>query len=433
MKCLDCDNALIKLPTFQGPDLDVCPSGHGLWLDAGEVNCFVEDYLSLKQATGSGGGVAARTQTKCPLCTIQMNTEAIAGTTLAWCNVCHGCWLPYGCLTHLNETYKGAAVRIQIDEPELYARAVARTKTLHPVIHAQPTSQRTAPGNMWFWSVFFGLALVIAGLIFVAGVKKSLHTTRWNQPPDALLFYLIGGVVGGLGLLWYGWTVQQRTRLIESIPTSPIRSLALGLVEINGQAEGKGESLISPFGGLPCVFYSYTVEERVSSGNDTRWKTIASGTSDQPFFVRDATGRVLVVPLGAQLMLPDERSIRTSWLGELPAVAVTGLRRLGIASASWMGNKVLRCRESVIVPNESIYVLGAALEHHGMSHHIANESRLYIGHSRDQTFIISDRSEKDLVSKLTWQMWACFLGGLIVVAACTALLLNRYVSVIEPS
>jgi len=132
-------------------------------------------------------------------------------------------------------------------------------------------------------------------------------------------------------------------------------------------------------------------------------------------------------------MLPDERSIRTSWLGELPAVAVTGLRRLGIASASWMGNKVLRCRESVIVPNESIYVLGAALEHHGMSHHIANESRLYIGHSRDQTFIISDRSEKDLVSKLTWQMWACFLGGLIVVAACTALLLNRYVSVIEPS
>ena len=437
MKCLDCDNDLIRLPTSQGPDLDVCPSGHGLWLDAGEGNCFVEDYLSLKQAMGSGGGVAVRTHTKCPRCTIQMNAEAIAGTTVAWCNVCQGWWLSYGCLTHLNETYRGAPVTIRIDEPELYARAVARTKTLQPVTHAQPTSQRTAPENMWFWSLFFGVALAIAGLIFVAGIQKVLHTTRWNQPPNAMVFYLIGGAVGGLGLFWYGWTVQQRKRLIESIPTSPIRSLALGLVEISGQAEtegeGEGEGLTSPFSGLPCVFYSYAVEEQVRSGNNTRWKTIASGTSEQPFFVRDATGRVLVVPLGAQLILPDERSIRTSWLGELPSVAVAGLRRLGIASTSWMGNKVLRCRESFILPDESIYVLGAALEHHGMGQHIANESRLYIGHSRDHTFIISNRSEKDLVSRLTWQMWACFLGGLIVVAACAGLVLIRYVSTLEPS
>ena len=77
MKCLDCDNDLLRLPTAQGPDLDVCPSGHGLWLDPGEVNCFVEDYLSLKQrwAVVECGGP---TQTKCPRCAIQMESEAIA-------------------------------------------------------------------------------------------------------------------------------------------------------------------------------------------------------------------------------------------------------------------------------------------------------------------------------------------------------------------
>jgi hypothetical protein len=227
-------------------------------------------------------------------------------------------------------------------------------------------------------------------------------------------------------MLWYGWKAQQRKRLIAGIPTSPIRSLALGLVEISGQAEPEAEPLTSPFGGLPCVFYSYAVEERVRSGKNTHWKTIASGTSERPFFVRDATGKVLVVPSGATLVLPDERISRTNWHGELPPLALAGLGRLGIATHGWMGSKTLRCRESLILPDESVYVLGTALEHHRMSHHIANESRLYIGSSRDHAFIISDRSEKNLLSRLTWQMWAGFLGGLALIAACVAILVDRY-------
>jgi hypothetical protein len=159
---------------------------------------------------------------------------------------------------------------------------------------------------------------------------------------------------------------------------------------------------------------------------------IASGTSERPFYVHDATGRALVVPLGANLILPDERSIRTSCLGELPPLATAGLSRLGIASNSWMGDKTLRCRESFILPDESIYVMGTALEHQGMGHHIANESRLYIGSSRDHAFIISDRSEKDLLSRLTWQMWAGFIGGPVLAATCAATICNRYLTSIAP-
>jgi Zn-finger nucleic acid-binding protein len=432
MKCLDCQNNLVRLPTTQGPDLDVCPSGHGLWLDAGEVNCFVENYLALKQAVGNGGGVAVRTETACPRCAIQMDSETIAGTSVQSCSVCHGWWLAQGSLTQLNERYKGAAVRIRIDEPGLYARALARTNALPDASHHLPRSGTNNSGNLWFWSLFFGLALTIAGFIFAAGIQKTIHTTRWSHPPDGLLLYLVMAVVGGLWLVWHGWTIQQRKRLIESIPTSPIRSLALGLVEINGRAEPEAELLTSPFSGLPCVFYSYTVEERVGSGKNTRWETIANGTSERPFVVRDATGRVLVVPLGATLMLPDERVSRTSWLGELPPLAVAGLSRLGIASTSWMGNKTLRCRESFVLPDESVYVMGTALEHQGMNHHIANESRLYIGSSRDHAFIISDRSEKDLLSRLTWQMWAGFIGGPVLVVAGAAIICDRYLTSVTP-
>jgi len=426
MKCPDCRNNLVRLPTTQGPDLDVCASGHGLWLDAGEVNCFVEDYLSLKEAVGSGGGgVAVRTQATCPRCAIQMDSGSVAGATITSCSICHGWWLAQGCLTRLNESYKGAAVVIRINEQDLYTRATARMKTLLHQSSHQPVPGKTGSGNLWFWSLFLGLALVIAGIIFVAGVQKTVHANRWSQPPEAMLLYLLVGMAGGLALLWYGWHAQQRKRLIAGIPTSPIRSLALGLVEINGQAEPEAEPLTSPFGGLPCVFYSYKVEEYTGTDKNARWNTIATGTSEQPFYVRDTTGRVLVVPDGATLLLPDERITRTNWHGELPPRALAGLRRLGIAAHGWMGDKTLQCREAFILPGESLYVLGTALEHHGMGHHIANESRLYIGSSRDHDFIISDRSEKHLLSQLTWQIWAGFLGGLALIAGCVAMVLDR--------
>ena len=403
-----------------------------MWLDAGEVNCFVENYLSLKQAVDSGGGVAIRTQTTCPRCAIQMDSDVVGGIALKSCSFCHGWWLAHGCLTQLNETYTGAAVTIRLNEQELYARAMTRMTAPPHVSSHQSMAGRNNSNNLWFWGLFFGLGLVIAGLIFVAGFQKTLHTTRWSQPPDGFLLYLIMAAIGGLWLVWHGWTAQQRKCLIESIPTSPIRSLALGLVEISGRAQPETELLTSPFGGLPCVYYSYAVEERVSSGKSTRWITIASGTSDRPFFVRDATGQVLVVPFGADLVLPDERVSRTSWLGELPPLAVAGLSRLGIASNGWMGNKTLRCRESFILPDESIYVMGTALEHQGMSHNTANESRLYIGSSRDHVFIISDRSEKDLLSRLTWQMWAGFIGGPVLVITSAAIICDRYLTSVTP-
>jgi len=314
---------------------------------------------------------------------------------------------------------------IRLDEQELYASALARIKAGQAPFPEQPIPVKSDSGNLWFWSIFLGLTLVIAGIIFVAGIQKTFRTNPWTQLPDAMLFLLLAGTAGGLWLFWYGWTAQQRKRLIAGIPTSPIRSLALGLVEVSGKAEPEAEPLTSPFGGLPCVFYSYRVEERTGTDKNARWNTIVNGTSDQPFFVRDATGRVLVVPDGATLVLPDERIIRTNWQRELPPLALAGLRRLGIATQGWMGNKTLRCRESLILPQESLYVLGTALEHHGMSHHIANESRLYIGSSREHAFIISDRSEKDLLTRLTWQMWGGFLGGLALIAACAAMTLDH--------
>jgi hypothetical protein len=222
--------------------------------------------------------------------------------------------------------------------------------------------------------------------------------------------------------------IRQRKRLIESIPTSTIRSLALGLVEISGQAQPEESLLSAPFSGLPCVFYSFAVEEHVGSGKHARWETIAEGTSEQPFFVHDTTGRVLVVPLGAELILPNEHIFRNDWLRELSPTAIAGLNRLGISTERWIGNKTLRCRESFIQPEEQVYVLGTAHEQLGAKELVENSARLYIGSSRDHEFIISDRSEKDLLSRLRWQVLAYGAGGLALAATCLIVIFKYYLT-----
>ena len=433
MKCPDCQQDLVEVPTSHGPELDVCSSGHGLWLDVGEVNFFVEDYTSLKRALGDAGGIAVMTETLCPRCGHHMESETVSRTSFLSCDSCHGWWLPHGILTRLNETYRGAAVPIQIHEAVLYTQAAARHRALNDTFRGQPRFNKTRanPQGMWFWALFFGLALAIGGIIFIAGIGKAMNTAQWNRPPDQTLLYLAAGTVGGFGLFIYGWVLHQRKRLIESIPTSTIRSLALGLVEINGQAQPEEGLLSAPFSGLPCVFYSYAVEEHVGSGKHARWETVAKGTSEQPFFVSDTTGRVLVVPLGAELILPDERIYRNDWFGELSSTTITGLNRLGISTERWIGSKTLRCREAFIQPEEQVYVLGTALEQSGAKELVESSARLYIGGSQDHEFIISDRSEKDLSSRLQWQMLAYGAGGLALAATCLIVIFKYYLTTVS--
>jgi hypothetical protein len=323
-------------------------------------------------------------------------------------------------------------VPIQIGETELYTQAASRHHIRNNRVRHQSGSQ-TLPSNakgLWFWVLFFGFALVIGGVVFAAGIGKTLRTTMWSRPPDQLFFFLAAGGLGGIGLCIYGWILRQRKRVIESIPTSTIRSLALGLVEISGRAQPEEQVLSSPFSGFPCVFYTYAVEERVGSRKHTRWETIAKGTSDQPFFINDTTGRVLVVPLHAELILQDERIVRNDWLGALPPTTIAGLNRLGISTERWLGSKTLRCRESFILPEMQVYVLGTAHEHRGATERIENAARLYIGSHHDHAFIISDRSEKDLLSHLRWQVWAYGAGGLALTASCLTIFVKFYLRTI---
>jgi Zn-finger nucleic acid-binding protein len=420
MQCPSCRNDLVEIPTREGPQLDVCP-GHGLWLDVGEATLFVENYRALEEASPPpvNGPTTAQSAT-CPQCGGLLDRATVLGTPLLACCACHGWWLPKGSLTRLNATAGGGAAPIRFDEAEFYRRAEKRaSREAQRGVQSRHGPRRQ---QVWFWTVFSATALLFAVLPFMVGIRKIVAAEPWPAPYSRGWLVLAAGTLAGIGASAYGFVLNNRKRLIESIPTSTVRSLAIGLVEVRGRAAPERELLRAPFSGMPCVLFSYTVEELRTSGKRSRWDAIAEGTSREPFYVNDDTGRVLVVPFDAQLMLPNHRTTRSNCAAALPEEISLGLLKLGIAVNGWFGEKTIRCSETFILPDEQVYVMGTAQELRGAVEGAENAARLYLGSSRDNEFIISNQSEKELLSALRWQVWASIGGGPVLALLCLLLM-----------
>ena len=430
MNCLQCQATLVEIPTPETPQIDVCPKGHGLWLDAGEIDFFVENYRALQAATDGATKTATSTQpAPCPRCGGLLDAKTVSGVALLICSSCKGWWLPQGSFTRLNEAYRGGSAPIRVNESSFYARAVARASAPNrtqprPVVRSASTPRLE---GLLFWLTFLGLSLVLVGFIVFQITRRTAATAHLTRAPDEFFFWLILGVVGGVGLFIYGFILNRKKRLIESIPTSTVRSLAVGLVEVAGSVQPDGPILRAPFSGAPSVVFSYKVEERHGSGKYERWETIAHGTSDQPIFVRDDTGTVLVVPLDAELIMKNTNTYQNDWLRSLPPETIAGLIRLGIDTGVWLAHKTLRCHESFIRTGEAVYVLGTARENPAADSGGGNAERLYIGSSPDEAFIISDRSEKELLFRLRWQVPALLFGGPALTVASLMAILTWYI------
>lgn len=86
-------------------------------------------------------------------------------------------------------------------------------------------------------------------------ISGSPIIKAWKLKWMFLLFAL------GIFTFFKGFQWFRLKRLIEDIPTSKIRSIAMGLVEIAGRAlPYKDEILISPITKQKCLFYMFVVE-----------------------------------------------------------------------------------------------------------------------------------------------------------------------------
>jgi hypothetical protein len=170
------------------------------------------------------------------------------------------------------------------------------------------------------------------------------------------------GVAIGLYFFYRGFRALQRKRLIENIPTSKIRSAALGLVEVNGLACGT-YTMLAPVTAKSCYLYRTTVWTR-RQGKDKEWQKAADETLHVPFYLDDNTGHVLIDPSGAELDLHcdfhEEYGSSVFGKDEIPAGVRGFLTRHGIST-----DQRLKVEERCIKPKNALFVLGTLTENDG--------------------------------------------------------------------
>jgi len=232
-------------------------------------------------------------------------------------------------------------------------------------------------------------------------------------------------------LFYKGFLSLRKKRKIEHTPTSKIRGISLGEVEICGEAfnpqlaPNEEESrTISPFSKKKCVYYIMTIEEERKNKNSTYWQVIHLDKFIRPFYVKDDTGKILVDPHGAVFNVPIDFE-EISGFGRDPSNDVREyLDKNEIKFEGLFGiNKKLKYTERIIEEGAKVYVFGDAVPSGKMSS-VGNENILINRKNKRSFFLISDRPEKDVLKIFGRRVFFEIYGGALLSTICLAIFLK---------
>ena len=277
----------------------------------------------------------------------------------------------------------------------------------------------------------------------------------------------VAAVVGfGAGLFWFfkGFRVYREYRVLADTPEIPIRSVAMGLVEIHGQAKGP-QTVLAPVTKTPCFFYKVDIERWVRDKNGGHWSHAASQAEGTRFYIEDATGKVLVDAHGAEYDLIQTAKRETGrGIGGSLGRLFGGGRDSTLATGSLVSESDLlnyaesvvstahtpfsldagsllsglgrgslglglgsqhryRLSEYCILPEHWYDVAGTCVENPNPQDE--HDRNMIVKGQNEPTFLISWRSEKELKSTMRNRAALHVFGGAALSVACLAILLLR--------
>jgi len=246
--------------------------------------------------------------------------------------------------------------------------------------------------------------------------------------PLSILGFIIGFIV-----FLYAFKKLKLKRNIEDTPTSKIRSIAMGRVEIKGNVV-KRKKILSPFSKKECIYYKWSVEyyvpHRYRGGG--YWSTLKKGEKRESFYLEDETGRVIVDPTGAKLIIELNERILTSLTPDIEFF----LKEQRIKKQFRM-----RFIEKIWNPSDflDIYIIGSATNwrpKHIVSPEFFNSgnrlekeayefqeqdnkciARIYKGSSKED-YLISDEDEEWIKRDLNWKFLTLLIGSPLFSLIC---------------
>jgi LemA protein len=196
-------------------------------------------------------------------------------------------------------------------------------------------------------------------------------------------------VAGCLCWLVVGLSLRARAWRILDTPTTKTVAAAVGSCEFSGLAVSDAPT-VSPGTRTLCVWYDWQLQELVSSGKNSTWKTRDHRRHEQPFFVEDDTGRLRVDPRGAQF---DGLRAHTM---EVP----------GRSKRKW------RQVELLLPMHGSVYALGPVRVCPS-----SNPVVLELASNGEDEFFISDDAEHKVARRYQVWAWVSLVLGLLAIAA----------------
>ncbi len=163
-----------------------------------------------------------------------------------------------------------------------------------------PETGRSSLGvswGLWLFSGGLGIWAALAGTV-LSDADVGRFVSRYGFETGILPAIL------ALILLTAGLRNLRLKRLIETTPTSRIRSLAMGLVELHGTVR-REYALVAPMTQTPCVWYRVRRyrRRRNPKNNQSTWQqTSVRDSGHVPFLLDDGTGRVRIDPAGATVI-----------------------------------------------------------------------------------------------------------------------------------
>ena len=266
----------------------------------------------------------------------------------------------------------------------------------------------------------------IFGFFFAKLYSQDNSTVLSGNDSDGLFF--------GIMLLTVGLTTSFNSlknlevkRVLKNVPTSNIQSLSMGLVELKGKIQVKDKILKDPFDDKECVYWRIHIQELVKSGKTRKWVTRHKAKDQVPFLISDQTGSVLIYldDVNMNDVKRDKQyDLATFFSDEIPPIVQDYCRKNNVNLKGWFGGKKrMRLIVTYLEPDDDIYILGNARP--VLKDELKNSKNVVavIDMSKRGHFIISDKSEKELIDENGGQSFAIPFG-IILSAAGLSMILN---------
>jgi hypothetical protein len=262
---------------------------------------------------------------------------------------------------------------------------------------------------------------------------------------------LIIGVGVGLGCFYRGFSTYREYRVLMDTPKTPIRSVAMGLVEIHGKATGN-PIVTSPVTRTPCHFYQVEIDHWVQDQDGGYWSHIATDIEGIKFHLADSTGKVLVYAHEAEFDLVKTAQIEArpssdEGLGKrlsdlaaagrttaAPALSNTDLWNYASGAVARLkgagsrpgkrAEKRYRLTERLIIPEHWYDITGTCVENPAPQDE--HDRNMIVKGTNEPTFLITWRSEKEIRKTLLHRALNLIFGGATLAIVCLGLFLAKH-------